>query len=106
MFQEVKGWTVDSHTRCVHYHSALDVIAIKFKCCQTYYPCHQCHEETAGHSAVVWAKKDYQEKVILCGICKSELTITEYLSCNNRCPNCDSEFNPGCANHYHLYFES
>ncbi len=29
----VKGKLVDDQTRCVHYRSTLDVIAIKFKCC-------------------------------------------------------------------------
>lgn len=45
----VKGRTTDDQTRCIHYHSAVDIIAIKFKCCNTYYPCFYCHEEEAGH---------------------------------------------------------
>ena len=102
---EVKGKPVDDQTRCEHYHSSLDVIAIKFKCCDEYYPCYQCHEETVNHRAEVWPKEEWNTKAILCGVCKTELTITEYMSSNNSCSHCRSAFNPGCSNHYHLYFE-
>ena len=30
----VYGSIVDHETRCIHYHTQLDIIAIKFKCCQ------------------------------------------------------------------------
>ena len=53
---EIKGKLVDEYTRCVHYHSLLDVIAIKFKCCGVYYPCYSCHEEEADHEHEVWKK--------------------------------------------------
>jgi uncharacterized CHY-type Zn-finger protein len=101
----VKGKTVDNQTRCVHYYSPLDVIAIKFKCCGEYYPCYQCHEETADHQAVAWKKEEWDNKAVLCGVCATELTIHEYLNSDNRCPYCQSAFNPGCSKHYHLYFE-
>ena len=45
----IYGKTVDNQTRCQHWHSELDVIAIKFKCCEKYYPCFSCHEEEADH---------------------------------------------------------
>ena len=48
---EVFGPTVDDHTRCVHYATELDIIAIRFACCDRYYPCHLCHSETADHPA-------------------------------------------------------
>jgi uncharacterized CHY-type Zn-finger protein len=102
---KVKGKKVDDHTRCVHYHSLLDVIAIKFKCCGEYYPCYNCHEEEAMHEAEVWKKNEFDTKAILCGVCKNEMTIREYLDSRNLCPYCDASFNPGCSNHYHLYFE-
>jgi hypothetical protein len=35
---EVFGKTVDEHTRCVHYATELDIIAIRFACCDRYYP--------------------------------------------------------------------
>src|SRR5437879_846693 len=92
--QLVKGKTVDEYTRCVHYHSPLDVIAIKFKCCRIYYPCHECHQEEADHQPQVWSKDEFDRKAILCGICKTELTISEYVACDNRCPVCSASFNP------------
>jgi uncharacterized CHY-type Zn-finger protein len=102
----VFGQNVDHQTRCVHWHSVLDVIAIRFKCCDRYYPCHQCHEEAAGHPAIVWTANEYDEKAILCGICGHALTIIEYKACENRCPQCTAAFNPGCERHSHLYFAS
>ena len=103
---KVYGKLVDGETRCEHYDSPLDIIAIKFKCCDNYYPCYQCHEETADHPAKVWNKDDWDTKGILCGVCKYELTINEYMKSNDQCPNCRSAFNPNCSKHYHLYFQS
>jgi len=102
---QVKGKLVDEHTRCVHYHSEKDIIAIKMKCCGEYYPCITCHEETAGHLAVVWPRAEFNTKAILCGACHTELTIQQYLQSNHQCPSCGASFNPGCSNHYHLYFD-
>jgi uncharacterized CHY-type Zn-finger protein len=101
----IYGNTVDNETRCVHYHSDLDIIAIKFACCDRYYSCYQCHEETADHKAIPWPKSRFDEKAILCGACQSELTVNEYLNSGACCPHCDHPFNPGCKHHYHLYFE-
>ena len=101
----VKGKTTDEFTRCIHYHSEVDVIAIKFKCCREFYPCYECHEETAGHQAEVWPKEQWNEKAILCGRCQYVLTINEYLISGDKCPSCHGAFNPKCSNHYHLYFE-
>ncbi len=97
---------VDDETRCVHYHSPLDVIAIKMKCCNEYYPCIHCHTETTNHTAAVWKQDEFDTKAILCGVCKNELTITEYLKSDSECPFCKTAFNPRCSNHYHFYFET
>ncbi len=102
----LKGKAVDDQTRCIHYHSALDIIAIKFKCCNNYYPCLYCHQEEADHQVVLWKKNEREEKAVLCGICKHEMIIKEYLNCNNQCPVCCSKFNAKCTNHYHFYFET
>jgi len=101
----VKGRLVDDQTRCVHYHNPLDVIAIKFKCCDEYYPCYYCHQEEAGHAAEVWEKTSFGTKAILCGACLKEMTIAAYKHCNYECPFCKASFNPKCINHDHLYFE-
>ena len=85
---EVRGLKVDKQTRCVHYHTEKDIIAIKYKCCNTYYPCHRCHEEVAGHEALIWKKEERGEKAILCGACGTELTIDAYVRSGSRCPAC------------------
>jgi uncharacterized CHY-type Zn-finger protein len=102
---EVKGSLVDQETRCTHYHTVKDRIAIKFYCCQTYYPCFECHEEHGCGQTATWPKEKYDHKGILCGSCGTELTIGEYLNCQSTCPNCLADFNPGCNLHRHLYFE-
>jgi uncharacterized CHY-type Zn-finger protein len=101
----IYGKIVDDQTRCEHYHTQRDVIAIRFKCCSNYYPCFQCHEETADHPAQIWLKSERETRAILCGVCKHELTIHEYLAGENKCPACTADFNPGCRLHHHLYFE-
>ena len=102
----IYGKTVDNQTRCQHWHSDLDIIAIKFKCCGKYYPCFSCHEEEADHKPEVWPKAEFNTQAILCGICGTELTISEYQESGNTCPKCTAAFNPGCSKHYHLYFET
>lgn len=102
----IYGKPVDQQTRCQHWHSELDVIAIKFKCCGNYYPCFSCHEEEADHEHQVWPKAEFDTKAILCGVCGTELSISDYQKSNNTCPTCQSAFNPGCSKHYHLYFET
>jgi uncharacterized CHY-type Zn-finger protein len=99
----VHGKTVDAQTRCVHYRTELDIIAIRFRCCGDYYPCHLCHEECAGHPATRWALDEHDNRAILCGACWTELTIAEYRATDD-CPNCSARFNPRCALHADLYF--
>ncbi|WP_347552021.1 CHY zinc finger protein [Pseudalkalibacillus hwajinpoensis] len=101
----IKGKVIDEETRCVHYHSDQDIIAIKFYCCDTYYPCITCHQEASTHSVQVWPSNRFDEKAILCGKCKMELTINEYLSLQSACPNCSATFNKGCKLHHHFYFD-
>ncbi|WP_081673066.1 CHY zinc finger protein [Pontibacillus marinus] len=101
----VKGKLVDQETRCEHYHKQEDIIAIKFYCCGTYYPCYQCHQECTEHDIERWPQDHFDKKAILCGVCKHELTINEYLQSSYTCPYCQSTFNEGCARHYSIYFE-
>ncbi|MFI8687791.1 CHY zinc finger protein [Rossellomorea sp. NPDC077527] len=101
----VSGVEVDSKTKCKHYRSSKDIIAIKFKCCDTYYPCHSCHEEVTDHAPILWSPEEWNTKAVLCGECKNELTILQYMNCQSVCPHCQSSFNPGCQNHYHMYFQ-
>jgi uncharacterized CHY-type Zn-finger protein len=103
---QVKGRVVDDQTRCVHYHSPLDVIALKFACCGQYYPCFYCHEEEAGHEPRRWRPDQFETRAVLCGVCRGELSIREYFAAGYACPFCAAAFNPGCRNHNHLYFET
>lgn len=102
----VLGLDLDPQTRCAHYRSALDIIAIKMKCCGVHYACKDCHEAMAGHAIEVWLRQDWDQPAVLCGACGVELSIHQYLQCNNQCPACSSPFNPGCRSHYRFYFEA
>jgi uncharacterized CHY-type Zn-finger protein len=102
---EVRGVNVDSQSRCAHYNKPIDIIAIKLKCCGVYYACKDCHAALADHEIVVWPQSEWNEKAILCGACGAELTISGYLGCEYRCPECTAEFNPACRNHHYHYFE-
>ena len=37
---QVHEVTLDGHTRCAHWRSQLDIVAIKMRCCKTYYLCY------------------------------------------------------------------
>ena len=101
---EVRGIDLDAHTRCAHYKSALDIIAIKMKCCGVYYACKECHEALADHPIKVWPQAEWNEAAVLCGDCGHELSIAEYRSSGYNCTRCGAAFNPGCRNHYQVYF--
>jgi uncharacterized CHY-type Zn-finger protein len=102
---DVYGVDTDHQTRCMHYHSDVDIIALRFPCCNRYYPCFTCHQETADHPSARWDKMRFGEKAVLCGACGQQLTVHEYMACGFVCPACQSSFNTGCKSHYHLYFE-
>lgn len=101
----ISGKVLDRESRCIHYHHKEDIVAIKFACCQQYYPCYKCHQQTADHPIRRWKKEAFDEKAILCGHCQYEMTIRDYLSCHAQCPSCGAAFNEGCQRHYSLYFE-
>ena len=101
----VRGCGVNELTQCAHYNADCDVVAVKFKCCDTFHACIHCHQELADHDAVAWGRHEREIHAILCGRCRNTLSITEYLGCENSCPRCGTAFNPRCADHYHLYFE-
>jgi uncharacterized CHY-type Zn-finger protein len=101
----VRGVQVDEASRCAHYHSQLDIVAIKMACCETYYSCIDCHAALADHTAAVWPRSAWDTLAVLCGACGEELSIQQYMNSNSSCPHCASRFNPGCKNHDHFYFE-
>ncbi|SRR5581483_1389966 len=99
----ILGIQIDENGRCAHYATALDIVAIKFKCCNRYFACHACHEAVASHPAERWEEEEFDCKAILCGQCKEEMTIRQYFSCNSKCLNCKAPFNPKCKAHWNLY---
>jgi uncharacterized CHY-type Zn-finger protein len=101
---EVSGVDVDPETRCAHYHGPNDIVALKFKCCGKWFPCHHCHDEIARHAAEVWAEEEFDEPVVLCGGCGHRTSAREYFECDSTCPGCGRSFNPNCAKHAHYYF--
>ncbi|KAF1933128.1 putative CHY zinc finger family protein [Didymella exigua CBS 183.55] len=101
----VHGLSVTSLTQCAHWHSPLDIIAIKHFCCQKFYACISCHDAEETHESGVWPIDQRDEMSVLCGACKHVLSIGEYMNSESRCPKCAERFNPGCKNHWNLYFK-
>lgn len=102
--ETVYGVDTDSETRCAHYGSDEDVVALRFGCCESYYACFKCHAALADHPPEPWPTERRQEPAVRCGVCDADLTAAEYME-TDVCPKCETRFNPGCADHYHIYFE-
>lgn len=101
----LRGVAVDSETRCAHYGTDRDVIALRFGCCEAYYPCFTCHAAVADHDPEVWPRSRFEEPAVLCGVCRETITAAAYLDGDDSCPHCGAQFNPGCRNHRDRYFE-
>ncbi len=99
----VRGPSIDDETRCVHYGTALDIVALRAPCCEAWYPCHLCHAAVADHPLEVIPRSEHHLPAALCGICRATMSVPEYLAADS-CPSCGAAFNPGCALHAHLYF--
>jgi uncharacterized CHY-type Zn-finger protein len=102
---EVHGLSVTALTQCEHWHSARDIIAIRHACCLKFYACISCHNALEQHKPAVWPLSRRNERAVLCGQCKHELRIDEYIQSGSSCTNCAAEFNPGCKGHWEMYFE-
>ncbi|MBE1513924.1 CHY zinc finger protein [Nesterenkonia halotolerans] len=102
---QVRGAAVDDQTRCRHYAGPLDVVAIRFFCCDRWYPCLTCHQESEEHAISRWPLERRAELALLCGVCRRRFSIEEYLLAD-ACAQCSAPFNPGCAAHHQFYFET
>lgn len=102
----VLGVELDEKTRCAHYNGERDIIAIKLRCCDEFYACKECHDALADHPVVAWPMELFGQPAVLCGACRTQLSISAYLQCGNQCPACGSAFNPGCSLHHHFYFST
>jgi len=103
--ERVHGVAVDAATRCAHYGTDRDVVAIRFACCERFYPCHACHDAVADHDAERWPRSSFDAPAILCGACGTVLSVETYLDAEHACPDCGHAFNPGCAAHADRYFD-
>ena len=101
---QINGLLVDDQSRCQHYHSTLDIVALKCSGCLKYYACYQCHDSLEEHSFRAYPCQLKQDKVLICGVCRHEMTIEEYQQALV-CSHCHSAFNPACSKHYDIYFE-
>ncbi|KAF2825631.1 zinc finger CHY domain-containing protein [Ophiobolus disseminans] len=101
----IHGLSLTPLTQCAHWHSPLDIIAIKHFCCNKFYACISCHDACETHPSGVWPSDQRRERAVVCGACRHVLTIDEYLACGSKCTACGSGFNPGCKGHWGLYFE-
>lgn len=101
---QVGGSVVDDETRCAHYASPLDVVAIRFHCCGRWYPCLHCHAEAEDHPVLPWPAARREAQALLCGVCRHRFSIAEYLD-TDRCTACAARFNPGCGRHHPAYFD-
>ncbi|HEY2177809.1 MAG TPA: CHY zinc finger protein [Caulobacteraceae bacterium] len=104
MKPRVHGLDVDGRTGCAHWRSAVDIVAIRMKCCGEYYACKDCHEALAGHPIEVWPREGRETLAVMCGACGGEMTIAAYLAAPDACPACGAGFNPGCRSHHRFYF--
>lgn len=97
----ILGIQLDVAGRCQHYHSELDIVALKCDLCQHYYACYQCHDILENHPFQAISIKD--SKPILCGNCKTFLSFSKYKL--GHCPHCVHPFNPNCQKHHIIYFK-
>ena len=72
----LRGVGLDAQTRCAHHATARDVVALRFACCSAYWSCHRCHTELADHPAVPVPADDFDRPHVLCGVCRTELSVT------------------------------
>ena len=84
---QAQGLLVDHESRCVHYHSDKDIVALQCYECKKYYACYQCHNELESHVFSPYP-----------------LNLKEEYTETGTCPFCNAAFNPACQNHYSIYF--
>lgn len=102
----VLGIGVDGESRCAHWRSSVDVVAMRFKCCGAFYGCAGCHVAVAGHAPERWdVRRDRDEIVAMCGVCGTQYPLKGYLANGDACSTCGADWNPGCRKHRELYFK-
>ncbi|MBO0422426.1 hypothetical protein BCR22_07645 [Enterococcus plantarum] len=101
---KIFGATIDNEGRCLHYHSPVDIVGNKCYFCKKYYACFHCHDEQEDHLFLAWPiSKQPNEKVVVCGVCQTEMTASEYKK-QTECFHCGHLFNRNCLDHRQIYF--
>jgi len=65
----LRGVAVDPERCCAHWDDPVDVVALRFGCCEAYYPCDACHDAATDHEAEPWPRDRFDEPAVLCGVC-------------------------------------
>jgi uncharacterized CHY-type Zn-finger protein len=103
--QPVRGLDVDLHGRCRHWSGPNDIVATSFPCCVGWWACRECHDRTQDHAATPWPRDRFYELVVMCGGCRSRLSVHYHLSLpGDACPHCGRTWNPQCRDHADRYF--
>lgn len=101
----IYGELVDHFGRCIHYHSAEDIVANQCFECKKYYACYQCHNKYEAHTFKPWPiNQQNRDQIVLCGMCLNKMDYFEYKK-SEKCPNCHHMFNPNCSFHADSYFQ-
>lgn len=100
--EKVYGIGLDAEGRCEHYHTELDVVALRCGKCRKYYACYKCHDQLEDHAFVPADAGQDADTPVLCCSCNSKLTYIQYQQ--GKCAFCGHDFNPKCALHHDIYF--
>ncbi len=93
---------IDGEGRCTHWHGRDDVLWLEMACCDEWWPCRACHDESVDHEAQTWRVEE-ATSMMRCGRCLHVFGLREYMPTG--CPRCGKPFNPGCRQHLHLYVQ-
>ncbi len=107
MTVQIQGRDVDDAGRCAHHRTQLDIANFRFPCCDGFWACRACHDEAhPDHLVQVWGPDDLHRRAVLCGACRTRLSLRRYAADPSRCPKCAVPWNPNCVYHHPLYFQS
>lgn len=101
---KIYGKLTDRQGRCIHYHTALDVIANKCAICRKFYSCYKCHNEKEAHA--YGAISPEEASAVMCGVCGYQFSYSDYEQMGGSCANCGAHFNPRCSLHKCIYSQS
>ena len=78
----IEGLELTKHggSRCAHWHSELDVLALQAPCCGKFYACASCHDACEDHALEPWpADTPVSQPALMCGVCRHRYSIETYI---------------------------